>query len=93
MRREASKGGVMTAENMLASIRGTLLARAEGHNEGGDIEVMRAVDQIEQRGFDAGQAGLIEALSLLREVSGHVAGELGDRIDAFLSESTCKRVK
>ena len=35
-----------SATEMLESIRGTLKARAEGFNEGGDIEVMVAVDAI-----------------------------------------------
>lgn len=35
--------------HLLASIRASLWARAEGRNEGGDIEIMRAVDAIVKR--------------------------------------------
>jgi hypothetical protein len=39
----------MDAMEMLNSVRSTLWARAEGRNEGGDIEVMKAVDAIVKR--------------------------------------------
>lgn len=44
--RRAPSAGPMSAADMLNGIRSTLHARAEGRNEGGDVEVMKSVDDI-----------------------------------------------
>lgn len=46
---ESDDHKVEEGQVMLDRIRGTLQARAEGRNEGGDIEVMKAVDAIVAR--------------------------------------------
>lgn len=50
--------GALTATEMLESVRATLQCRLEGHNGGGDIEVMRLVDKIVRREVNRRRKGL-----------------------------------
>jgi hypothetical protein len=67
----------MNGTEMLDSILGTLLSRAEGVNTGGDINIMKTVDRIVKResAREAHSDDLIEALKTIADAPTHITYE------------------
>jgi hypothetical protein len=67
----------MSGTEMLNSILGTLLSRAEGVNTGGDINIMKTVDRIVKResAREAHSDDLIEALKTIADAPTHITYE------------------